>query len=148
MKARIIFVLIVFGLSLGLTTTKAKADPSWPVTVIRTDNVQITDWLAHDLTTQTWIYGSTLEVYNHRSGNMIITSFGRMNYDLWEYAPLEQLCTPDLYGSLCHGTEVLIVPRGMFTCMNRFGDITTDAQFVATKSGQWSLFCHFKEVFH
>ena len=151
MKARIIFVLIVFGLSLGLTTTRVQAGPPWPATIIRADNIAITDWLNDDLdlNNPTWIYGETKTVYQPHSGTMTITAHGRMDYDLWEFASIEQLCAPESpYSFFCNGTGTLMVPRGMFWCQNTYGDVTFDTLFVANRSGEWHLTCQFQGVFH
>ena len=149
MKARIIFFLIVFGLSLGLTTTSVQAGPPWPAAIIIADDLMITDWLADDLITTTWIVGESRTVYQPHNGNMTITAHGRMDYDLPEFASIEQMCAPGApYAFLCNGNGTLMVPRGMFICKNTYGQQieTTDTTFVANKSGEWLLTCHFKDV--
>ena len=144
MKLRLLIIVLVFGLGIGLTAQSAKAGPPWPAVVIITDNIAITDWLADDLTTQTWIMGETKTVYQPHNGNWTVTAQGRMDYDLWEYASLEQLCAPDSpYAFLCNSDGTIMVPHGMFWCMSPFGDWTTNAMIVANRSGQWHLTCQF-----
>ncbi len=148
MKIKILVLLVILGLVIGLTAQSAKAGPPWPASVTREQNVMITDWLADDLVTTTWIYSDLLEVYNPHSGIMTITSNGRIDYSSPDFASLDQICGPESpYAFLCNG-GTLKVPRGMFTCINRFGDVTLDAQAIATSSGQFSLVCHFKDVCH
>ena len=141
MKARIIFVLIVFGLSLGLTTTSAKAGPPWPAVVRQVDHHCYTEWLADDLTTITYAWMDLHEVYQPHTGIKTDSCHGIIDYSSPDFASIADICAHTDWGVYCNG-------NGNMTwrawCMDEFGNFTDNTEGVATPSGQVNLTCHYK----
>ena len=149
MKARIIFVLIVFGLSLGLTTTSAKAGPPWPAIVIKSEGGCWTSWLDDTLTRETWVILDLHEVYQPHNGTMNVSCQGRIDFSSPDFASIPQVCAnfPD-WAPFCNGNGGMSWHGYPIWCMNEFGDLTYDTGGVVSPSGVAVLTCHFKGIKH
>jgi hypothetical protein len=150
MKARIIFVLIVFGLSLGLATTSAKAGPPWPAIVIKSETGCWTSWMDDELKNETWIPLTLHEVYQPHNGIMNVSCHGTVDFSSPEYATITDICThPEIgWTDFCNGNGSMSWNGYPIWCVNEYGDLTYDTSGVLSPSGKVLVSCHYKGVYH
>jgi hypothetical protein len=148
-KRKLIFLLIVIGISIGLVASDASANSSRRAIVRVLPDYCITSWLDDnlELTDDSWIVMDQHDVTQPNAGIRNFSCHGYVDFSSENFASIADICQYTDWSIFCNGNGNMTWGNSTkefpIECWDDRGYITTKTQGVVTKSGEVNITCTF-----